>query len=408
MQPIMKQKTILFAFFLFLFASCKKEITTADYPELILGEWVAFTPIEYGYPEGFYFISKDSCEIRPGYRAAYPRHAESYGNSAIGNPWVKTFTRINLDRYCGTTTLYKILNDTLTLLDLAEERWRKYLIGFQSPDTIELTISKEPAPAYTTYPIHKGQAVKYARANYPIDSLGLVDQIIVGNFWPMKTISITKDGELFYHGYPSNPYEGLFVSTEGKHAFKQIERLLKEANTQNKFVGSFPKPLGKHENETTITLVKNNRMATIEGPVREEEGCRIETATYSKELEWAYMQLIFLEQQMPVQPFNKPDYAYQNKLDNYFDWFHFENKDKKGFNLTDSEDFYLWTQLLHAKKVEVDFIPVYTVSGRIQSDGRYYRYQTESGETVTLDLGFNFIEENRLADRFEEIERIYQ
>ncbi|MDR3339547.1 MAG: hypothetical protein LBT25_05535, partial [Candidatus Symbiothrix sp.] len=107
------------------------------------------------------------------------------------------------------------------------------------------------------------------------------------------------------------------------------------------------------------------------------------------------------------QPFDATKYA----LDSAFyrrDYprFQFENKADQVLGLSGSEDFYLWTQLLQAKKIEVDFTPVYKVvcnrkNKYIQSDGRYFRYQTDKGETVTLDLGFNFIEENQLGDKFE-------
>jgi hypothetical protein len=36
---------------------------------------------------------------------------------------------------------------------------------------------------------------------------------------------------------------------------------------------------------------------------------------------------------------------------------------------------------------------------KLHTDGRYYQYQ-DNGKTVTLDLGYNFIERNKLEKRF--------
>jgi hypothetical protein len=159
----------------------------------------------------------------------------------------------------------------------------------------------------------------------------------------------------------------------------------------------------------TITFVKDHKMATVAGPVWGTdvfEGYE-ERDYHSREFNWAYRQSLYLEQQMPVQPFDASKYVLDSTFySRDFTGFLFKNNNNQELSLYSSEDFYLWTQLLQAKKVEVDFTPVYQVIGvknkYIQSDGRYFRYQTDKGETVTLDLGFNFIEENELGDKFED------
>jgi len=113
-------------------------------------------------------------------------------------------------------------------------------------------------------------------------------------------------------------------------------------------------------------------------------------------------QSLYLEQQMPIQPFIKPDYW----LDSwYFAYNGYFIPVVYGLNLYESEQFYFWTQILKAKQVDVDFTPRYTVNKRIQSDGRYFRYKTKQGDTITLDLGFNFVEENNIKDKIGKISK---
>ncbi|MDR3340016.1 MAG: hypothetical protein LBT25_08015, partial [Candidatus Symbiothrix sp.] len=254
---------------------------------------------------------------------------------------------------------------------------------------------------------------KYARAIYPVSDENLFDQIIIDiDFFEYKTISIDKSGNLFFLGKYRTFFDGLHTSEEGKRAFKQIELLFREANAQVRFIDGFPQKLDTIEDSwmiPTITFVKDHKMATIIGPVLGNLCEEYEGRDYhSREFKWAYRQSLYLEQQMPVQPFDASKYVLDSTFySRDFPRFVFFRNGIHTVSLYSSEYFYLWTQLLQAKKVEVNFTPIYKIvcdltNKYIQSDGRYYRYQTDKGETITLDLGFNFIEENDLGDKFED------
>jgi hypothetical protein len=379
----MKKGVYILFVFLLLIASCQKKNPFAEYPEWILGEWVASEPYSDIQEWGFYFISKDSCEIRPGY---------------ISN----RFKRPNI--YLGNTTAYQLKNDTLNLFDLQKGYWKECTIKFLSPDTMEITYREN---SYKT-------TIKYTKPTYSISNENLFDQIIIDeDESEFKILSIDRLGKLFYLGSLKSLFEGLHTSEEGKRAFKQVELLFREANSQIRFIDKFPQKLDTRETwgASTITFVKNHKMATIIGPALAWRSCvdflYDEKEYFTAEFKWACEQSLFLEQQMPVQLFDASKYVLDSTFYNQdIPGFVFENNNKQIVSLYRSEYFYLWTQLLSAKKVEVDFTPVYRVIGvknkYIQSDGRYYRYQTDKGETVTLDLGFNFIEENELGDKFED------
>jgi hypothetical protein len=379
-----KQFLILFIigfYFLLIFHSCKKD-PYADYPQWILGEWVSLDNFYKIQMDGFNFTSNDSCEIRPGYReiTLFPRPKKYYGN----------------------TTAYQICNDTFNLFDLEENQWKTYKIRFPSPDTMAVTYPQNSDTDFT---------ITYIRSIYPTHRENLFDQVIVIASYSavIKVISIDKHGELFYDGIVNNLYDGLYTSKGGKKAFKQIELLFQEANFRNEYV-DFSQMRAKRELEEgePVTFIKNNKMITVAGPFYEIDDGLEETSNYSKELEWAFEQVSFLEQQMPVVPLDSSEYKNSPAVltVNGFPYFYFVRKDNKKKHLAFTESFYLWTCMLHAQKVDIDFTPVYKMhllasNTCFQSDGRYYRYKTKKGEAITFDLGFNFIEENNLTDTFK-------
>jgi hypothetical protein len=366
---------ILFVFLLLIF-SCQKKNPFAEYPEWILGEWVFVDDSLELQTEGFNFISKDSCVVRPGYM-------ELFSN-----------------KYYGNKTAYQLRNDTLSLFDLEEVCWKKVKIRFQTLDTMVVTWNPGLSSIRTSY----------VKTKYPVNDRYLFDQVIVVAVYSrfIKIVSIDKSGKLFYFGAVGNRFEGLYTSMEGKENFKQIELLFNAANHQNKYADFSSMKTEKESTAgTPITFVKNNKLLTIAGPFYAEDESLEKTTNYSKELDWAFKQTAFLEQQIPIESINNS--AYKNspaiRTVNDLPFFRFENEDKKRLHLTYSEIFYLWTKILDAKVAYNEFKPCYKVyyndNKYIQSDGRYFRYQTDKGETVTLDLGFNFIEENQLGDKFQ-------
>lgn len=354
--------TILF--FLFL-CSCTQNVTEKNKKQ-ILGEWVSDSGI-YGY----YFISEDSCEVRPGYIDQFiTRHQKYYGNK----------------------TAYRISKDTLKIFNLKDKSWDMFNISFLSSDTmILLRTGGNSTP------------IEYVKPKYPISDEYFFDQIVIHDpFYKDIAVSLDSSGMFFYSGRSVREDElrGLYTSNQGKQAFKQIELLFKEANTRSVFIDTFPARIDSMYAwlVPTITFIKNNRMATIVGPVWGDdvkyEG--YDQKYFSAEFIWAYKQSLYLEQQMPIQSFVEPDYLSDSWIRESVGYF---VPVIQGFNLYGSEIFYLWTQILKAKQVDVDFTPKYTINDHIQSDGRYFRYKTARGDTITLDIGFNFIEKNNLEQR---------
>jgi hypothetical protein len=374
-----KNKIVIILFvFLFWVFSCQKKNPFTEYPEWILGEWIAIDNDnnrllrQYEYPDGFNFISKDSCKVIPGYM-----------DDLVSQPPII---------YYGNTTVYRLNSDTFGLFNLKEKCWQYLKIQFHTPDSMAIH-----------YPEFKEGTI-YVRPYSLNKNENFFEQIIIVPYWAeipgtIRAISINNSGELIYLGLFKNLYDGLYVSKEGKESFKEIDILFQRANYRNSFIENFSKHamIARENLASHITFVRNKKMITIEYPKDWDK-------YYSKEFECAFWKTLFLEQQMPIELFDKlkcklgiiSDYG--NNIPSIV----FRNKANQKLILFYSEQFYLWTQLLNAKKVDIVFTPIYIVNKNIQSDGRYYRYQTDKGETITLDLGFNFIEENELGDKFED------
>ena len=87
---------------------------------------------------------------------------------------------------------------------------------------------------------------------------------------------------------------------------------------------------------------------------------------------------------------NYDDFRYINLYD-----------DKKGYNLSRTEKFYIVSLLSEAKEVsEINFTLTkelnYYIDRKktIKTNGRYFQYTNKSGEEKMLDIGFNVIEKN--------------
>lgn len=85
----------------------------------------------------------------------------------------------------------------------------------------------------------------------------------------------------------------------------------------------------------------------------------------------------------------------------------FENG-KQIINLTSSEVFYLSNLLSNSKLSNKTFKTEYSTKynvdydvSRIETDGRFFKIFSKKKSSITLDLGFNFIEKNDLTKRLK-------
>lgn len=362
---------------LFIFVSCRQKPSN-DYDKLIIGEWKyvrEHSKVQTGdFPQppswglftvGYNFLPDNICENKLGY------FKRIEGN---GRHDRKTL-------FLGTTSKYKIDNDSLMIYNLIDSTWISQKIVSISADT--MTLKKNDSTFF-----------KYAKANYHIDESEHYDKIIISasgcyGTCPVNDILINKSGQVIYFGYKFNTVNGYFKSKISSKIFSKLENDFKKANIK-KLQDNYS-AVWTDDETISVTFIRDNKVVKSIS----DYGSQAPTEFY-----WAYTSARYLYQKIPLDTFfNHLNYS-------PFKYTMLE-RDGKVCELSQSEGFYLWTLLLNSKETNKEFSAKYLIVNRgkeedkeVKTDGQQFRFTDKNGLTKTYDLGFNFITTNGLEERF--------
>lgn len=381
-------KFCLVLFFVISMFSCnsdkEKLLMENQIKEAIVGDW--------DFVEE---ISKDDLLGGPELLPLNPRPSE-YNSISITKDSVEFylgiydfsafFERDNLKQsFYGTFTSYKMNYDTLLIQNLVPPN-HPYKWKFErcENDTLE-------------FRLRDSTLVRYKRIQPVKDSLPTFDEIIVsttGCFGTCEILNllINRKGELLFQGQHFVKPLGFFSGKLDKRTTENIFRKFENAN---------PLILNDHYEEditdlssTFVSLIQDGEIVkTIEDYALNSP----------KEFIWAYFPLSSLYQLTSLNKLKKnviPQLTY----------FKFKQGDKI-LNIKKSVSFYLFSELEKAEQADVDFKPKYQLLFHqsetdlnkilnIETDGRYYRFNFESGKIIILDLGYSFIERNCKTNAF--------
>lgn len=360
---------------LLIFTSCKEK---NKYENLILGEWIytkeyskfgtknekmpiLISPFDKDVTKGYEFLPNGICEDKLGY----------FKYLLNENDEKRTL-------FLGTRTKFKIEDDSLKIFNLYKETWKASKIH---------SITKNRL----TFEYSDGVLVEYAKRNYVLDSKENYDQIILSSSGcygscPINDILIDKNGEVLYKGFMYNTVEGYYKSKISTETFRKIELSFKKANIiqleNNYYTNS------TDGEEITVTFVKDGKIVkTVSDYMKQSPS----------EFIWAYISLRYLYQRLNLSKYSElPPYLFDVER------LKFEKGDMI-YDMTKSEQFYLWSLLAKSIVVNKTFNPSYTIKwneGIIKTDGRYYSFTKKNKEVVTLDIGFDFIFQNILLKKF--------
>lgn len=252
---------IIIFILLLTFVSCRQK-TTSEYEKSIIGEWTMVKeeikkqnseeppppPSPMGkFVSGYTFLPNNICEYKLGF-----------------------FKRIVDGRlFLGTTTKYKIEEDSLKIFNRSDSLWTSLKIVSITADTMTLQWND------TT-------AVKYSKADYRIDKSEHYDEIIISasgcyGTCPINNISINRNGPVIYFGEEYNTVNGLYQSQINSTLFSKLEEDFKKANIKNL--------QDRYEDEWTdgetvsVTFIKDNKI------VKSISDYRAQSPT---EFYWAY------------------------------------------------------------------------------------------------------------------------
>ena len=335
--------------------------------ELILGEWefvketwpTAYAMRLPAYKDGYRFINNGRCEVKRGFfsRNVLDDHQSS--------------------KYLGNETSYKIDGDSLMILNLTDKKWEAKKIAGITKDTL-------------TFLVHDSVLITYARLKPPIQALSF-DQVIVAasgcyGTCPIDQISIKRNGSVHYYGERYTSAIGIYESQISHLKFDQIATDFNKSNLtvlEEKYAAGW-----SDDEEITVTLIKNNRIIKTVSDYGNKAPAP---------LNWAYTPVRYLYQQLNLKR-TSPTFALRRVT--------FAAGNDR-YQLPNSTSFYLNLLLSDSKPVlkkiktsyELKFKGDSTID-KIKTDGRFYRISYIDGKEELLDIGYNFLSENKLLKKF--------
>jgi len=381
---------ILFAILTILLLGCNstvdREKADKQLRENISGDWEIIIekvssindlprPLPFYWPQGM-TISNDSIEFYSGF---YKEDKDS-----------TTGKRTSL--YLGNLVPYKTDKDSIIIKNPITENWDfKWRFVSRKNDTLQLAFNDSTI-------------IRYKKLSYNLDVLPDFDQIIYSSSGcygtcPIVDISISKEGAVKFQGegYVKSLgfYSGKLDTMTTKYIFNKFRRANPLKLQDDYSVGH------TDDQSLTTTYIQNGKIVkTIH-----DYGM-----AGTNELIWAYIPISNIHTSIKLDslPFDEPFYP---KL-HYFTF----KKDDLILPLEKSESFYLWTELEKSKQTEVKFKSKYKLSFRgnytywgpdpnearhhkyeiksVTTDGQYFKFEFENQQSLTYDLGYDFIDRN--------------
>ena len=362
-----------------LLVSCEKKPETPQ-EMMILGNWSVVNKSDKSWERdirGFEFLPDGVCDYKSGYL-----DWERYENDTLID------RNSQVMHYLGTKTKYIVSKNSLKIFDLSEKKWDSFKIKKFSKDT--LVIGKDSI--WTTF------VKKY----YDVSKIPDFDAVIVsssvcfGNC-PANDIMISKTGSVLYKGNYFVEKKGWYTSKINDSELQKIIMRFKQADFMN--LKNDYSTMVTDSQSISVSFIKNGKIIkTIEDYAN--------SAPY--EFIWAYNILMNEGQFLDLK-----QKKINSSLDNNMFFSNLITTDnRKGLSFASSEGFYLISILMEAKSSDTVFIEKYNWTynteaiKRITTDGRYYKLYFRDGKTQVKDIGFNFITESNLKNKFEIIKKI--
>ena len=352
---------------------------TCDYEKFIQGDWEIIPFIDtmlhdgertppplprYVGDLGFYFGENGICENKVGY----------FDYTEIDDVGRRLFL--------GTETRYKIVQNTLQIFDLEENDWQIFEIQKITNDSLILLYEDK-------FP------VKFIKRHYKIDPETSFDKIIVSTYGcygtcPISDIIISKTGDVVFYERKYTTATGAFKSRIKKEDFAKIEKNFKKAeyqNLENSYSNNASDLMA-----ISVTFIKDDKI--IKSII--DYGAASPT-----EFKRALYPLVYLEQKLKLE---KVDF---NTVLIDLDSGRFKSSTAI-LKLSKPELFYLNSELQNAKESEIAFTSKYILSSAnikdkkiVETDGRFFKIELSNSKFITLDLGYNFFEQNNFSAIFD-------
>ncbi|QHI35564.1 hypothetical protein IMCC3317_09100 [Kordia antarctica] len=216
------------------------------------------------------------------------------------------------------------------------------------------------------------------------------DQIVLSRsgcygICPVINISVRRNGNVLFYGERNTDKLGLYKAQLSEQFTNYLFQKFEDINI-SKVADNYS--VGHTDDETvSTTFFQNGKIIkTIQDYGK----------AGTKELLWTYQAIENLHKQLELTSISI------DSIKPAFNDYYFE-KESKRLSLKQSESFLLWYALQNAKVTTINFDNIYNFGGvyiyrnkylKIESDGRFFKYFIKKGQTITYDIGYNFIERN--------------
>lgn len=360
----MIRKVLIALMMLMVLASCDKKPETPQ--QMLLGNWEEVKKIHKNKPYifentlAYEFKQNSICDFKQGYRDYI-----SYMNDT-------TMLSKRVMPFLGTETKYSLANNTLKIYDQSNKKWDHYKIKKLTIDSLFIDDSLKTV---------------FVKRHYRSKHSPEFDTIILsidGCYGPCpgNIISIDKNGNVLYDGFYHVKNVGHFAGKISRNDFKKLSLKFMQADYFN--LKSEYDLIHAHGSRTSLTFVKNGKILKS----------IIDNGTAPKELEWAYLPLLYIEQEIKFKELNQKSY-----LQLFHKRLSFHDLD---LYLEGNETHYLFNRFEMGKEVHKKFDEKFDMTlydndfvADVKTDGRYYKFYLKDGNTHTIDIGFNFLAVNK-------------
>ena len=293
---------------------------------------------------------------------------------------------VNQDTYfatlynLGNKTKYRFVNSKIIFENLNEND--SDTITISKINKNELIIEKDKRK----YLLKKKPKVKYDSNFY--DAIIVNNELCFGKC-PQNSTYINKNGDFIFNGTHYNTENNYFSSKLKKEQLTYIFNSFQNINVMN-LDNNYSK-LVTCSSTSSISFIKNNKIVKTINDY---------ASSAPIDLLFAMENVSYIYQKAQI------NYYYNLYISNMLQIGSFENKICH-YRLVESELSFLQNEINKGKKVKNNFIKKYeltflesennykeTFLKKIFTDGRYYQINYKDGSSITIDIGYNFIENN--------------
>lgn len=362
--------------------------------ELLIGRWkMVVDTVDQGPPSPFGVARGNTYEFINDSVVDTKRRYYHVDTSA---------TRGNHHKFLGTTTMYKIVDDSIKIFDPSESIWKNGLyVKKITGDSLVLVDMSGRRYNFFRDVQKKGST--------NIDAIVLSSSGCFGSC-PIINIIIDSTGHVIFYGERYVDKIGFFEGQTTKEQFDRIRYEFSQAEIQT-LKESYSINWTDDETISTTFVYRNQIIKSVE-----DYGEAGPDALY-----WGYSLLRYLFQDLELKQLDSTNVPVYLNLH----YFRFEKGDEI-CDLTQAESFLLWnylrngvsTRVKTSYRYQLGFVRNYVWAPgydemedpykdseeekvkSIVTDGRSYTFDIVGHDKVTIDIGFNFFEENHRTLEF--------